>query len=402
MPIANHYRCGRHLGRWIVFLSVLLLSAAFPCGRALGQPDPEGAAASESYLVDSIDMGLQKQRSKIWAILRAATFRPGEQAVFDKFYGDYALARWTEPKNRHLLEGYRKDLGNDLMKRAKRGEVHDHLNELVLKTFTTTAKENYHPASRVNAALMIGELNEVEAARAMDRPVPLPAALQTLFELVQEVKQLDAVKVAALVGIVRHAKLGIADADLRDKIQTEMVDLVTSQTGPGPAADGHAWMRVQAARVLGAIGSPGNASATADALAAMVADEQLRLAARCVAARALGQLDYGGTPWAKAEETVVVMRQLALDACDAEKDGVSRRRLRYHLTTISDGLDGDPESSAKTGIGPLVGADRQQFLAALKASLDALQSIADDKSINDLDLADRVDQEAEKIKGLKP
>ncbi|MEE8450905.1 MAG: hypothetical protein V3R99_03290 [Thermoguttaceae bacterium] len=394
MSIANHFRYGCPTVRSIGLLAVLFSVGFAPCS-ALGQPAPGGG-----YIVDPVDVTQLQNKSKVSAILRKGTFGAGEQDMFDKYYETYALARWSDPKTRHLLTTFRRDLDRDL-RTAKRGSAYNHLRDLILTRFTTTASQNYHRAVRVNAMLMIGELNEAEPAKLAENPVPHAAALQTvLLPAIQAATQPDAVKVAAMAGIARHARLG---APMPPSVQTEMITLVTSETAPGPSADGRAWMRVQAARVLGAMGSLGTDGVVPNAIARMVADEPLRLAARCAAARALGELKYGGAGWRSAGVTVLSLRQLALDACDAEKDGVLRRRLASHLSSISTGLGGNPNDPTENGIGPLAGSGSgPQFVAGLTASLGALEALLIDESLDDLTLTERVGQEADKIRALAP
>ena len=69
------------------------------------------------------------------------------------------------------LPEYRKQLRNNLH-RAK-GDSHDHLNVLVLEFMKRHVAENYHPAVRVNAMLMIGELT-VSSRSAARRPFRCP------------------------------------------------------------------------------------------------------------------------------------------------------------------------------------------------------------------------------------
>ena len=371
--------------RSIGLLAVLFCADFVPCS-ALGQ-----AADAGGYIVDPIDDSQRGQMSKIRAMFTKGAFGVGEEAAFDKFYETYALARWSQPTNRHKLTAYRKELSTHLLQ-AKSGPVHDHLRDLALKKLKTMASKNYHPAVQVNAMLMIGELNQVEDPRPADIPKPYATALENvLLPAVKAPTLPDAVKVAALAGIARHAKLG---APMPPAVQAEMIKLVETKTASGPSADGQAWMRVQAVRVLSAMGSPGTNGAVPNAIARMVNDGELRLSARCVAARALGQLRYGGDGWANAGAAVGLLRQLALDACDAEKDEVLQRRLAFHLSGISTALD---------RIGPLVGGESgPQLVAGLKASLEALEEILKDESLDAPTLNERVGQEADKIRGLTP
>ena len=45
---------------------------------------------------------------------------------------------------------------------GKAGPVHEHLNELILKFMDDVAHDNYDPAARANAMIMIADLNETD------------------------------------------------------------------------------------------------------------------------------------------------------------------------------------------------------------------------------------------------
>jgi len=389
MSMAIHSRRGCPTVRSLGPLAALFLVALLPCS-ALGQ-------AGGAYIVDPVDTDQARQMSTIRRVLSAGTFGAGEQEAFDKFYENFFLARWSDPKTHHRLTDYRKELGTQLLQ-AKGAQVHDHLRDLALKKLTTKASQNYHPAVRVNAMLAIGELNQVEAVRSSDNPVPFATALTTvLLPAVKAPTLPDGVKVAALVGIGRHAKL---DAPMPPTMQADMIALVQTKTPRGPKADGRNWMRVQAVRVLGAMGGTGTNGGVPNAIATMIADKELRLSGRCVAARALGQLRFGNEGWANAQAAVGVLRQLALDACEAEKDGVLKRRLAFHLSGVSIGLAGNPADPTRNGIGPLAGGGA--VAAGLKTSLDTLELLLKDTNLDQATLNTRVGEEAEKIRALAP
>ena len=66
--------------------------------------------------------------------------------------------------------------------------------------------EAYHPAVRCNAMLAIGSLNEQEAEVGHSHAVPLSASLPILLNAVKNADDSDAVRVVALVGLVRHCR----------------------------------------------------------------------------------------------------------------------------------------------------------------------------------------------------
>ena len=181
-------------------------------------------------------------------MLREDKFQNAEQAEFDTYYKTYALARWTQLGTLNSLRDYHKDLINNL-KQAKSGAVHDFLNKLVLDYMTKLAKNDYHPAVRVNAMLTIGDLNSVDSLLPA-QDVPWTDAMPVLLEAVNDPKQIVPVKIAALLGINRHVAAGANSP----QIFNEMLKLVT---GPDAADVGQVWMRKRAVDILGLLGNLG-------------------------------------------------------------------------------------------------------------------------------------------------
>ena len=116
----------------------------------------------------------------------------GDRKVFDDYYDKYALARWTIDKP-HELANFRKELSTDLRMAAVRdANVHQELGSKILAYMGKLVQGNLHPAVRVNAMLMIGELNATEDRKS---PAPLPAALTDhLLPAVSDARQPDAVR----------------------------------------------------------------------------------------------------------------------------------------------------------------------------------------------------------------
>ena len=191
---------------------------------------------------DSRD-GPKKNVSKVTPILTAGKFGDGEKEIFDDYYQNYALPRWSLVKDIADLPKERKELRNQLAKRSVGGSaVHDRLNELVLESMKTLATGDFHPAVRVNAMLMIGELNRVEAVGS-EKAVPLPEALKVLVAVAENTKLLDWLRVEAMVGILRHASAGVQDDDAYKSLTTAMLRLATAELPTGPTAAGCAWIR---------------------------------------------------------------------------------------------------------------------------------------------------------------
>lgn len=368
--------------------------------NAAGAAPEAGAGAFEEIPVDASQ---KKKESEIRKILPAGKLDPAQQAAFDTFYRTYYLARWTQVGNFaaetkettghkeevKLREELRKDLSNHF-KMAKSGPVHDHLAALCLSFFNDLAKGNYHPVVRYNAMLMIGDLNQVEAAVGSP-PVPYPPALPVLLAAINDPKQIDAVKVAALRGILRHASLGIADAQARDAaVIPAMLQLASMRSTASRSPDGHMWMRTLAIDVLGALGGLGNQGAVVKTLVSVAGESDSPLDVRCAAARALGSLNYQAGPSpVGAMQMAAVVRELALDACakvlDQQKKQstpLRRRALKEHIHCVAIALEGIDDQHK--GISGLATTEAQRTFCA--STLEQLQSIND--LLDNKDLAD--------------
>ncbi len=144
---------------------------------------PEPEPGCEELPLDKLQ---KKNVGKINAMLMAGQFPAGTQteADFDDFYTKYFLAQWTHWENVNRLPDFRGQLRSSHLGRHSNGtQVHDHLNQLVLDFMSKLAAGPYCRAVRLNAMLMIGELNAVETP-----PAPLPEALKVLVATVDSDK----------------------------------------------------------------------------------------------------------------------------------------------------------------------------------------------------------------------
>jgi len=149
--------------------------------------------------------------------------------------------------------------------------------------------------------LVIGALNAVEyGARVNDQkalvPEPLSEALDVLISEYKSPTQIDAVRVAALVGIDRHVKLDLAKPKDRaipvpkkKVILDEMISLLTAAPPAGRTAEGHIWMQRRAIDILAVLNAVGNSSEANAALEKIVADTDAPISLRCTASEALAQ-----------------------------------------------------------------------------------------------------------------
>ncbi len=250
---------------------------------------------------------------------------------------------------------------------AKSGEVFDDLNALALDVLKKLATGNYHPATRINAMLAIGELNRVEQT-GIEAPVPLPEALKVLVAAVESEKVSDGIRAAAMVGVLRHAAAHISDEEARRSVTTAMLRLVSADPPAGPSAAGREWIVAQGLKTLGLLESPGEGNAVFKALLSAVADAKLSLCTRSIAADSLGHLKYSDAGGIDPAETAATLARLAADACAEEvrllkpdSVAVERGRIKRRLDAVLTALSGPvpPEEGCK-GIASLAKEEGQK------------------------------------------
>jgi hypothetical protein len=344
----------RHNVYRAVFLSATLLLGGVMSGRVFAQAgnadeNAAGAGASSgSYAEDTVDPAQKKNINNIGAILRLGKFADDQQKKdFDAYYKTYALARWTQPSDIKNLRDYHQALMINLVQ-AKSGEVHDYLNNLVLVYMSKLAKNNYHPAVRINAMLTIGDLNSIDLSYTQPtQNTPLPDAVKVLLEAINDPKQIEPVKIAALVGINRHVSAGVNDPQIQNQIFNAMLKLVSDADAADSSDIGRVWMRKQAAEILGLL--PGTNNQAVKLLAGFVGDAKAPFFLRLTAAEALGKLKYAGASGLNPVDLAKSLGQLMRDACNEElKTGKEtklspddhRRRLKSRLGPATEGLTG--------------------------------------------------------------
>ena len=279
------------------------------------------------------------------------TVAPANQALFEDYYVHYGFARWRVPENVNQLPTFRREFRTDLGL-AKASDVHNRLTGMALEFFPGVAAGSDPPAVRVNAALMVGELNLKEPVGNIAAK-PLPAAIDPLLQIIEAKGQIDAVKAAVLVGLARQAEAGIDDDDVRQKVFGTVLKLAESPLRPGPTAEGQAWVKSQAIEILGILGGTGESNAVPDLLGKILGNPDLPLSVRRSAARALGRLNYL-TAGVHAGALAASVGKFVVAACRHAKDELEHGKtvtvpaVKTYLLAAKSALSGT--DSQHTGI----------------------------------------------------
>jgi hypothetical protein len=273
------------------------------------------------------------------------------------------------------IAGERVRLFRDYLEIATNAEAHTYLANMVYTRMKGFVEGPCHPAVRYNAMLTISLLNDIEPSRTKSVPEPMLSALPFIYEQFNKPENNDAIRVAALLGLVRHLEWdnfrgpvgGPTPAiagPLRTQIVKTLLDLASQTTPPeGRDPAGHEWMR---RRAIEGLTHAGYHQATPELIAAMdtiVKNGKESLPIRTSAATAMGIMAYPASGKLELTPTAKELGFLALVACDQELTRVTD--LRTHEEdqkkrlanpsgggyAMGGGMMGDGYTPEDTGIG---------------------------------------------------
>ena len=183
--------------------------------------------------------------------------------------------------------------------RAAKPDAHDRLTGLLLKSLAAIAKgADYHPTARLNALLLLGDLNARTGSGASAKYVPHPDALTHLLAAADRAASPvngvdDALRTAALHSLVRHGKDCGAESAARPTILKAALAIASNSEIPtGREKEVHAWIQRRAVNVVEATLRTGLSDLDKQAsslLQAMIGDRGLPLKVRLDASRAFGR-----------------------------------------------------------------------------------------------------------------
>lgn len=284
---------------------------------------------------------LKKREQLVNFILLGSKPFEDNKTEFDQWFRFYYFPLMTHESEFPGLVEKRQKFFKTLRSQLLPTPVHDYLVDTAYQVFEPVVKGNFHPVARYNAMLLIGELNAVEAkltGTPKELPVPYIRAMGLALTEIENPQQIDAVRVAALVSILRHMKIErnsspdkrrvIGNAAAEKRISEVLLVLVNQPEPPaGRNQEGHDWMRRRAIQILGQMGSVGANNTILNALQNVLADKKAAVSLRCDAAVALGSLQYPGNVQLDISKTLKELATLAAVACHKEIQRVEEQRL---------------------------------------------------------------------------
>lgn len=247
-----------------------------------------------------IDKTLETKKADAFNALKSG----GADAAAEKFFDAWYFARWTaleeigdgQKVSAAQTQQYVRELFQDFR------DLTGNAREAFLKrTFETLQKmaadEVVHPSARYNAVLAIGQLAQRESGGRTAPPALFAASLPWLIEEYKKEKNPEYVKLAALIGIVRHARTGIADETLRTATVPELLLSIVDSGKPDPKVakenqEIKDWFRHLALEGFSGMRTVGPGGKVVGAIEAVMGNSSESLEMRTKAARVLGDLDY--------------------------------------------------------------------------------------------------------------
>jgi hypothetical protein len=284
------------------------------------------AAAQYKQLQPKIDVREAKRLiPRIASILRTpsmAAISAEDKQELDSYFLGYLFPAMSQsdPAALSRLSKSREVLFRQFIDAAKSAAVRQYLVETTIKAMGAFSVDNYHPAIRYNAVLVLANLDSEPAAMGLNAkpPVPLPEGTKALLLLLEQerIKEIivpSSVKVGALVGLERHARFGMSD-ELKPQVEQACHKVIAQQERPADiSGDVHGWMKCLAARVLVNLHSSAADAQTHAALTQLVADDKIALNERCYAARMFGRMKYAADPNLDTPATTLALGELAQD-----------------------------------------------------------------------------------------
>ncbi len=256
----------------------------------------------------------------------AASGQKNIDAYFKTFY--FPMMTQTGPTDLARLGKLREDLFKRYLRAAAVPAAQKYLTNTTLGVMRAIVRDDYHPAVRYNATLILGLLDQKNAVGGANAtpPVALPAGTNELLELLEEkefngVKVHPSVKVGALKGLERHLRFGL-NSQYTDRVTKAALAVLSQEPSTLDVdAEVHHWIQCQAARVLARQFKDGPNAEVHAALTKLIANEKMSLEDRCCVVGLLEKMKYSGAADADIVSTLVPLGNLtkAVVAEGAEK-----------------------------------------------------------------------------------
>jgi len=308
--------------------------AQAPAAANPAAPAPVPAAQPGRYLSEKIDE----------ALLKKATYMTMDQAHKEGLTRP-DLPQWDkrnafEAYYKRLVFGKMKDIAYvgelgtitqsllDDLDRANRAKTPAAalVRSYIIEIAKTIAPSNYHPATRVNATLLLALADDVpEDPREKKPPVPCADAFVLLVQLYMKPEYPDGVRAAALQGIARHVSLGaVKNPQYRAGVSKLMLELAKSNPPDGRSPAAHAFLQRYAVDILSVLANPNASPDTAQTLVSLSKDSSRPNLIAAYAASKISAIQPGKQKLDNLPDVLKAWAARAADTVDGELARIDR------------------------------------------------------------------------------
>jgi uncharacterized membrane protein YgcG len=279
-------------------------------------------ASAQQFIQAPIKQGADKLKLAFEAAIRNPAGIGAAQEDVDNYLRGYFFPSMTQTRPDALAEiaNLRERLFKQYIGQAGNAATQEYLVGQTFSFARGMARNNFHPAVRYNAALILGDLS----SKVSDPQVPLKQATEELLELVEQeqfnkIQVPESVKLGAVLGLERHARLGI-DTTLADRLNKAMISAINSMAPEDVDPAVHDWLRSTAALTLANQYAKAPDREAQAAITSLIADSKANLDDRCLAAAGFERITFATGADIDGKASTDAMGKLTLDVItDAAK-----------------------------------------------------------------------------------
>lgn len=327
-----------------------------------------------------------------------------DAAVFDDHYY-FRFEQFTHAESRNELADFRGALKNEL-KGATDKNAHDRINDIALEVLAEIASsDEYAPAARFNAVLMLGDLNEVESVIGGGPAVPLPAGADALLQVWTTLQGQvdgvsDALRLAVLKGVENHLSGNSLASDAEQSRVAEILTAIAAANDPpdGRTANTHSFFRTRAADILGQLGKSGpdrGSASSLDALVKMVADQDAPFYMRAAAADAIGKLDLSEPAGMDYSDIARVLGDFAHDAATSDEKPRAKMSYLYAVQVALDGDGGNNDAVALAAVDS--GEVHKPIIEEFKLKIEEMVDALDDRRATEEEMQENLEMKTKEL-----
>lgn len=331
------------------------------------------AALAQEYKEATVDENQAGQKQSVLG--------GGNADQVKDFLRKYYLARWTVRANARELVKYRQELESDATSLSGAAQT-TFLKEVVDCLNSYAASDSCYPACRLNAVLAMGSLNE-SAGERNSGGVPYADAITPLATLVNSEKKPypDYVRLAALIGLERHAQLGIKDDKTRDNVKSLFVKVLDSSYAEKKnlRPEIYEWFQEIAVKGIADFHSPeGTKGGTGviDLFKQLIDDQTQTYEVRCLAARAIGEMKLDSLKNYNYLELAKSLITLARDFCVDNMSYIDSEIVRDSVKSATGSMTGGMGGSGGMGGGmDMMGGGMGSGMGGMGGTSGSIQNV---------------------------